>query len=133
MFEYLDGWKSTEDYTAAWIGQLTVPSLTVTGRPGLEKKTLGSVPKASQVLIPKVSQVLVPKVFQLLVLKVSQVLVPKVLVPKVSQVLIPKVSQVLVPKASQVLVQFLPGLRSHRKNLHNVVFFNGTYTNIHKS
>ena len=37
-------WNENEDYTAAWIGQLTLPSYTVAGRPAMDTTQLGKVP-----------------------------------------------------------------------------------------
>ncbi len=38
-------WNENEDYTAAWIGQLTLPSYTVAGRPAMDSTQLGKVPE----------------------------------------------------------------------------------------
>merc|ERR1719481_312194 len=44
--------RDPEEYTKQWIGQLSVPSFSATGRPSLQKKEFGKIPQADHSLVP---------------------------------------------------------------------------------
>jgi len=52
LSESTDPPRNSEEYTKEWIGQLTVPSFSATGRPSLQKKELGRLPVSEHNLNP---------------------------------------------------------------------------------
>ena len=44
--------RDPEEYTKEWIGQLSVPSFSATGRPSLQSKEFGKIPQADPSAVP---------------------------------------------------------------------------------